>query len=94
MENPLLVDEATNGNHSQSSVHDFINLILLESGWFLAEAEGIEAEVSRGALSFNRGLESVTTEEFKNGDKEENLTHSSSCNVVVMGFDGQHLREV
>lgn len=94
MEDPLLVDEATNGDHGKSSVHDFVFLVLFESGRFLSKAEGIESKVTRGALAFEGSLECVAANELEHTDEEQDLTHASGLDVEVVGVDGQHAREV
>lgn len=94
MEDPLLVDNATDGDHSKSSVHDFVSLVLFESCWFLSEAEGIESKVTRGTLAFDCSLKCVAAEELKHTDEEQDLTHASGLNVEVVGIDSQHAREV
>lgn len=94
VENPLLVDETTDGDHGKSSVHDFVFLVLFESGRFLSKAEGIKSKVARGALALDGSLECVDTKELEHTDEEEDLTHASGFDVEVVGIDGQHAREV
>lgn len=92
--NPLLMDETSDGDHSESSVHNLISLILFESSWFLSKTEGIEAEVSRLRLTLNSLLELVAAESLKQDDEHHDLAHTTGIDIIVMCINREHVREI
>lgn len=92
--NPLLMNHTTNRNHGKAAVHDLIDLVLLEDGGILAKTQWIESEVTWFALTFQSLLESVAADALKRGDEQKNLRHAASLDVVIVGVNWKHLREV
>lgn len=91
---PHLVDHTTNGNHSQSSIHDFIGLVFLESNRVFAKTEWVESKVPWLMLSVNSLLEGVAADTLKGSNEEEDLAHAARLDEVVVCVNCKHLREV
>lgn len=91
---PLLMDETAYSNHSQSAVHNFIGLVLLERGGVFAQAQRIEPKITRFGLSLDSLLQPVAADTLKQDNEHQNLTHATRLDVEVVSIDGQHLRKV
>lgn len=94
LRDPLLVDHAADGDHSESAVHNLINLIFLESSGVLTQTQGVEAKVSWLALPFDGLLESVAAKSLEDGDEENDLAHAAGSDEIVVGVDREHVGEV
>jgi len=91
---PLLVNHATDGDHGETAVHDLIDLVFLECDGVLAQAQWVKAKVTRLALAFQGLLQGVAADGLKCGDEKKDLRHTTGVDVVLMGVDREHLREV
>lgn len=88
------MNHATDGNHGQSSIHDFIGLVLLELDRILAKTERVESEVAWLMLSINGLFQSVAADTLESSNEEEDLAHAPSVDEVVVRVNCEHLREV
>jgi hypothetical protein len=90
---PVLVDEAADGDHGKAGVLDLGKAVLLEGGLVLGKAEGIESEVSGLTLALEGLEKSNNAEDLNEGDPEDDLGAASLLHEVVVRVNGSHLRE-
>ena len=90
---PVLVDEAADGDHGKAGVLDLGKAVLLEGRLILGKAEGVEGEVSGLTLALEGLEESNDTEDLDEGDPEDDLGATTLLNEIIVGVDGSHLGE-
>merc|ERR1712216_230316 len=90
---PVLVDEAANGDHGKARVLDLGKAVLLEGGLVLGKAKGVESEITGLTLAL-QGLEkSNNAEDLDEGDPEDDLGAATLLHEIVVGINGGHLGE-
>lgn len=88
------MNKAANADHSESAVHNFVDLILLEGSCILSKSERIEAEVAWFVLALDSLLEGVAADALEHSDEEKDLAHAPGGDEVVVSFDGKHVGEI
>ena len=90
---PVLVDEAADGDHGKAGVLDLGKAVLLQGGLVLGKAEGIESEVPGLTLALEGLEKSNNAEDLNEGDPEDDLGATTLLNKVVVGIDGGDVGE-
>jgi len=90
---PVLVDEAADGDHSKAGVLDLGKAVALEGGLILGKAKGVESEITGLTLALEGLEKSNNAEDLDEGDPEDDLGAATLLHEVVVGINGGHLGE-
>ena len=93
LRDPVLVDEATDGDHGKARVLDLSQAVALEGRLVLGQAERVEGEVTGLALALEGLEKSHHAEDLDEGDPEDDLGATTLLNEIIVGVDGSHLGE-
>ena len=90
---PVLVDEAADGDHSKAGVLDLGKAVALEGGLILGKAKGVESEITGLTLALEGLEKGNNAEDLDEGDPEDDLGATTLLHEVVVGINGGHLGE-
>lgn len=84
------VEQATESTHRQTTVFDLGELVAGHGGRVLAEAEWVEAEVSRGAITVDRFQKRDCSENLQEADPQQKLGHRTKLHEEVVRLGCGH----
>lgn len=84
------VVEASESDHSKTSVFELRKLVLGHGFRVLSESKRIELEISRFPIAIQSLLQCNKAEDFKKANPEKNLRHRAEPNKKVVRFRGTH----